>query len=202
MLEATFRYDTPGQVVRTPEGFEVVSTENVRAQVHLHDMQSINLNLYRVCDVCSDKGYVVGKHDVPLAQATFVGNALSPDLKGWANTVELCGASEEETHSVVHRLLFAALANVPTFRDEVAQALPKWTSMLVELWNREGPTVNVTLDWGGVWRSLTVRPMGKRPTVDDTRGFNIKELERCRDACLDAADMLADRVSKAKRGED
>jgi hypothetical protein len=202
MLEATFRFDTEGQVVRTLEGHELRSTNLVRAKGYVHGSESVVLDLYRICDVCSQPGLKLGTRDVLISQATFLGAALSPDLKGWARTVDLCGASEEETHSVVHQLLFAALANIPSFRDEVAQALPRWTAMLVQLWEREGPVVTVTLDWGGAWRSLTVRPMCKRPTMDDSRAFNLEELGRCREACLDAADMFADRIEKVRQDQE
>jgi hypothetical protein len=198
MFEATFRFDTEGQVVRTLEGHELCSTNLVRVKAYVHGNDSVGLDLYRVCDVCNPHGVKLGSHDVLVSQASFVGTGLTTDLRGWARTVDLCGASEEETHGVAHQLLFAALANIPTFRDAVAAALPVWTKMLVQLWEREGPTVTVTLDWGGVWRSLTARPMCKRPTLDDARAFNIEELERCREACLDAADMFADRIEKSR----
>jgi hypothetical protein len=201
MLEATFRFDTEGQVVRTLEGHELLSTNLVRVKVYVHGGESVDLHLYRVCDVCSSPGMKLGTRDVLISKALFVGTSLSTEMKGWARTVDLCGASEEETHGVVHQMLFAALAHIPTFRDAVAEALPAWTKMLVQVWEREGPTVTVTLDWGGVWRSLTARPMCQRPELDDSRAFNIKELERCREACLDAADMFADRIDKARQEE-
>jgi hypothetical protein len=202
MLESTFRFDTEGQTVSKTDDHEVCSTEVIRVKVYRHGGESVHLTLYRVCNVLHPKGWRVGTTDVRIAEATFVGKALSVNLKGWVKTVDLCGASEEETNGVVHALLFAALANIPTFRDEVAQALPKWTEMLVQLWEREGPIVTVTLDWGGVWRSLTARPMCERPSLDDTRAFNLAEMERCREACLDAADMFADRIAKARQEQE
>lgn len=201
MLEATFRYDTEGQTVRESEGYEVRSTTLVRAKIYICGTESVILDLYRVCQVCGPNGVVLGTRDVPIAQASFAGGALNEYMKGWIRVVDLCGANAEETQAVVHRMLFEALANVPAFREAVTEALPQWMKMLGDLWDRSGPAVSVTLDWGGVWHSLTVRPMGKRPTLDDTRGFAINELERCRDACLDAADMLADRIAEVKQCE-